>query len=313
MLQRHTRRQMLGGLLAAGAVPTIAWANPSPSNQPHMTLGFGTYGTKSMTTEQAIAMLGAIGYDAVELTVWAGWDADSAKMTPKRLASIRRALGDAGIQLRALMDHLTPKGSDNAHRAITQHITATMDMARALRPDAPPLIQSTLGGGNWSKTKNMIVDRLGDWLELAKQRGIILAIKPHRGGVVDHPEQAIWLIKQLGDSPHLRMVFDYSHYAHRDLPVDRMIDLALPYTAHIAVKDAIKQGGRVVFKLPGETGTFDYAHLIRRFHEGGYRGDVCCEISGMVWGKKGYDPKAAAVACYEKMSKAFEQAGVARG
>ena len=61
------------------------------------------------------------------------------------------------------------------------------------------------------------------------------------------------------------------------------------------------------FLLPGESGTFDYANLLRLFHEGGYRGDVCCEVSSMVSSKPGYDPSAAAKTCYRNMARAFEE------
>jgi inosose dehydratase len=87
----------------------------------------------------------------------------------------------------------------------------------------------------------------------------------------------------------------------------------LPYTAHVVVKDAVQQGDRVVFALPGESGTFDYPKLLRLFYDGGYRGDVCCEVSSMVSNKPGYDGLAAARQCYTAMSGAFEKAMIPRG
>lgn len=41
-----------------------------------LTLGFGTYGTRSLKTEAAIKLLAGIGYDTIELTVTEGWDAE---------------------------------------------------------------------------------------------------------------------------------------------------------------------------------------------------------------------------------------------
>jgi sugar phosphate isomerase/epimerase len=108
------------------------------------------------------------------------------------------------------------------------------------------------------------------------------------------------------------MVYDYSHYAFRDMPLDETVRTALPYTADVAVKDAVQQDGRVVFVLPGEGGTFDIPGLLRLFYEGGYRGDFCCEVSGMVSGRPDYDPVAAAKTCYENMARAFRRADVPR-
>src|SRR5262249_17332189 len=117
----------------------------------------------------------------------------------------------------------------------------------------------------------------------------------------------------LGDSPRLRMVYDYSHYAFRDMPLEETVREALPYTAHVAVKDAVRDGEAVKFVLPGASGTFDYSHLLKLLVDGGYRGDVCCEVSSMVSRAAGYDPVAAAKSCYASMTQAFKAANVARG
>ena len=96
------------------------------------------------------------------------------------------------------------------------------------------------------------------------------------------------------------------------MPVAETVREALPYTAHLVVKDAVEQQDRVVFLLPGESGQFDYARLLRLFYDGGYRGDVCCEVSSMVSGKADYDPVAAAKTCYRNMAQAFRESGVPR-
>ncbi len=43
------------------------------------------------------------------------------------------------------------------------------------------------------------------------------------------------------------------------------------------------------------------------FHDGGYRGDVCCEVSSMVSGKPGHDPLTAAKTCYRNLARALHQ------
>jgi sugar phosphate isomerase/epimerase len=96
------------------------------------------------------------------------------------------------------------------------------------------------------------------------------------------------------------------------MPLEETVKTALPYAAHVVVKDAVQQGTKVVFALPGEGGTFDYAQLLRLFYDGGYRGDVCCEVSSMVSNKPDYDPAAAARKCYDALAAAFEKAKVPR-
>ena len=49
------------------------------------------------------------------------------------------------------------------------------------------------------------------------------------------------------------MVYDYSHYAYRDMPLEETVRTALPYTAHVVVKDAVREGDRVVSETAART------------------------------------------------------------
>ena len=154
--------------------------------------------------------------------------------------------------------------------------------------------------------------RLADWEAIGRKTKTVICIKPHRGGVMSRPSEAVWIIGQLNQSKWMRMVYDYSHYAFRNMPLADTIKTALPYTGHIAIKDTIRRGKGTTFVLPGASGNIDYVKLLKLFHAGGYRGDICCEVSGAVWSKKGYDPIAAAQTCYKNIAPMFKKAGVAR-
>ena len=95
--------------------------------------------------------------------------------------------------------------------------------------------------------------------------------------------------------------------------INVVAETALPYTAHVAVKDAVRDADRVVFQLPGASGAFDHTELLRLLYRGGYRGDVCCEVSGVVSKSPDYDPVEAARVCYHNMSRAIEVADAPRG
>jgi inosose dehydratase len=312
----RTRRQYLrsAAALAVLGLPSVrrALAQP-PSPRAGCTLSIGTYSLKGMPLEDAIARVAEIGYDGFEIATQPGFDGEPARMPPERLAEVRRKLEDSRLRLTALMEQLTPAADEEEHLAGLGRLRRVLALARRLAPRRPPLVQTILGGGSWDEKKELFRDRLGDWVEAAGLTRVVLAIKPHRGGALSRPDEAVWLIRQLGDSPWLRMVYDYSHYAYRDMPLEETVKTALPYTAHVVVKDAVRQGDRVVFDLPGASGTFDYARLLGLFYDGGYRGDVCCEVSSMVSKKADYDPLVAAKRCYEAMARAFDQAKVPRG
>lgn len=310
-----TRRRWLQhsatGLFALAANAHSTWGD-APATGKGCTLSIGTYSMKNVPLEKAIATIASLGYDGIEIAVFPGFDGEPARLSPDRRKEVRRLLGDKRLKLTALMENLSPAAEDGKHKADLDRLRRVTELAHDLAADRPPLIQTVLGGGKWDEKKNLFRDRLGGWLTVAREGKVVLAIKPHRGGAMSRPEEATWLIQQLKDSS-LRMVYDYSHYAFRDMPLEATVRTALLYTAHIAVKDAVQKGERVEFLLPGEGGVFDYAKLLKLFYDGGYRGDVCCEVSSMVSGKPGYDPMAAATMCYRNMARAFEQARVSRG
>ncbi|QDU60249.1 Xylose isomerase-like TIM barrel [Planctomycetes bacterium Pan216] len=307
------RRDFLASSAVGAALLARDLNGGAPEREaPEATLSFSTYGTKSLPTKEVIPALAKIGYDGVELAVREGWDTDSARLTPAERRQLRDLLANVNLTPTALMEHVFPGKSESSHQNSMERLRLAAGLGQALAPSRPPVIQTVLGGGRWNDVRGLFVDRLGAWADLARSLGVVIAIKPHRGGAMSRPADAIWLIEQLGNPSSLRMCYDYSHYAFRDMPLLETVREAAPYTAHIAVKDAAKEGNRVAFFLPGEKGTIDYVALLRGFRDAGYRGDVCSEVSGMVSSKPGYDPLAAARKSYTSLALAFKESGIPR-
>jgi inosose dehydratase len=210
------------------------------------------------------------------------------------------------------MEHISPATDAVQHQKDLERLRGVFELAQDLAPDALPVMQTVLGGGRFEEQKNRLSDRVGDWVQLGKKFGVATCIKPHRGGVVSQPAEAIWILRQLNEVRWARMVYDYSHYIFRDIPFVQSIREALPYTSHVAVKDTVRQGNGTAFLLPGEAGTIDYVTLLKELAQGGYSGDISCEVSGMVWNKPGYDPIKAARVCHANLAEAFRQAKVHR-
>lgn len=305
------RRSALAAF-AAGAFGSQSKSYAQPVASGHCTLGFGTYGLPTWTTEQSIDRVAAAGYDSIELYVLADRDFDSTKIGTSRLQEIRQRLSDKKLQVASLMENLRPADSLDRHRSDLKRLRAACELSKALSPDSPPPVQTIVGGKNWKQFRELAAKRLQDWARIGQETGVTVAIKPHRGGAMSQPSQAAWLLEKLGHPKFLRMWFDYSHYAFRDLPVADMVKQALPITAGVAVKDAVKKNNKISFALPGEAGTIDYANLLRLLHNGGYRGDISVEVSSAVWRKPDYDPQAALESSYQHMAAAFRTAKIER-
>lgn len=310
------RRRVIQGGMATAILPWWG-AGDAAAATGTCGLAIGTYGLPNLTVLEAIKLVAEVGYDAIEITVFPGssGDPNGALSTPEARREIRDALESSGIRVSALMADLKPSESDEKHLEQLKELRDLVEMAKELSPENPPLIQTVLGGKVWEESKDLFRDRLANWNQILADWKGYLAIKPHRGNAMSTPTQAKQLLESLGNPRRLRMTYDYSHYAFRgeELSVARTVEEALPVTDYIAVKDAVKKGGKVRFALAGSSGTWDPAEMIAAFYRGGYRGDFCCEVSSQIWrNDPDYDPIAATQSCYSAMAKAFETAQVPR-
>ncbi len=293
------RRQFLQTVPAIATPALFSAEKPAPS----LTLGFSLYGMKTLKTGDALLRLSSIGYDAVELCLNDGWDAAPKNLTPKRRKALRTLLEESDLKLTALMINLNLNGDQKANLA---KIKEAAEIGHALAPKAPPVIETVGGGGKWDTVKKQFRDNLGLWAETARASKTVTCLKPHRGGAVNRPEDAVWLAKQI-NSPWLKLAYDYSHFAHRDISLEGSLKQMIPHTRFIHVKDTIIKDGRARFVIPGASGQIDYHKLIGTAYQLGYRGDINAEISGQIWGQPGFDPIATAIACYRNLSPAFVQ------
>ena len=294
-------------LLAAATLRRSARAAIEPGG---CTLGMGTYAMKNMPVEEAVTLIAETGFDSIEICARPEWDSAPENMSSERRTAVRELLKERGLRLTAVMEYLLPSKDAGQHQKDCERLRRVFELGHDLATDSLPLVQTVLGYGSWSRCREWVRDRVADWVAVAEASGAVLAIKPHRGQVVSRPEEAIWLFRQLDGTPWLRMVYDYSHFAYRDMPLADTVRESLPWIAHVAVKDAVQQGDKVVFTLPGESGVFDYEELFRRLGEGGYRGDISCEVSSMVWQADGYDARRAAETCHRNIAPIMKKAGI---
>ena len=293
------RRQFLQASIALGSLRVLGAGKER--RHPSLTLGFSLYGMKTLKTEEALRHLSKIGYDSVELCLNDGWDAAPKNVTAKRRKELRILLGDLGLKLTALMINIKLNGQQKISIA---KIREAGQIGHDLSPDNPPVIESVGGGGKWAEVKNEFRDNLNHWAEAGKASKTIVCLKPHRFGAVNRPEDAVWLADQI-KSPWLKLAYDYSHFIHRDIDFEGSLKTMIPHTRFIHVKDTIIKDGKPRFVIPGESGQIDYAKLVSLSAKLGYRGDINAEISGQVWGQKGYDPIATATASYKNLASAF--------
>ena len=279
-------------------------------------LAIGTYGLQSLPLTAAIQLIAKTGYNALEITALPGTTgAPSVIKSEEKRTRLRGVIEESGLRLCALMAGLEPQRDDAKHKEQLAELYYLIQLGHDLSPEKPPVIQTILGGKNWSESRNLFRDRIADWVQVAADQRGLISIKPHRSHAMSIPAEANWIIEQLGSPARLGTVYDYSHYAFHEPPlsIEETVVTSLPHTNYVAVKDAVVDQGKVRFVLAGESQSWDHAEIISALYDGGYRGDFCCEVSSQIWkSDPGYDPVKATKLCFENMIAAFDRAGVAR-
>ncbi len=295
--------------LASGAATLLArrelWSQPAQV----MPLGFSLYGMRSLELRAGLEACSKIGYDAVELALMPGYSAEPSRLNAALRRQTRTLLGDLKLSLAALMENLPVSGVEKEQ---LERIKAAAELGHALAPDAPPILETILGGGvnDWEKLRESFATRVGAWAKVAQEHRIVVCVKPHRLGAMNRPEHATWLLERVG-SPWVKAAYDYSHFEHRQMTIAETMKPLVPVSRFVHLKDCRIENGRMQFLLPGD-GQVNYADYLRELKGAGYRGCVCVEVSGMVSGQKGYDPIAAARRCYANLAPAFAKADVRR-
>jgi inosose dehydratase len=264
--------------------------------------------------DEALMAIARIGYTAVELTVLPGYSSDLDLLDGAARQRLRARLCELGLSPPAIAGHANLLADDaSAYRQAASRLRAAADLADDLTDGEPPPALNTTAGGSperWDELRERLVDRLGELVAYAAQRGVVVAIEPHVGAALDRPERALWLLRAI-DSPWLRLNFDHSHFEAVGLPMTETVPALAPHAVHTHVKDVGGRAPQHEFLIPGES-DFDYPGFLRLLRAAGYDGAITVEISVMVQRRAEYAPVAAISQAYATLESAFRAAGISR-
>ena len=309
-----TRRRLVQSVAGVAASYALRVQAGSSST---IGLGLGNYGLKTYPTTEAIRFIASVGYDSVELTMMDGYTTEASRVPPQERRNLRTLLGELGLALPSLLEQIPILGSAADHQTHLERIKRDAQFGHDVNAGVGgvrPCVQTHLGGrsADWEKQKALVVDRLGNWASTGREMEIVVAFKGHNLNLNDTAEKTLWLIQQV-NSPWLRVLYDYSHYQAVDESLTRTMELLLPHTAMISIKDCRKYQDKPGFErlLPGD-GTIDYTDYYSRLVKFGYAGHTVVEISGQISSSPGYDAAASARRCYSNVALKMAAAGVRR-
>ena len=280
-----------------------------------MKIGYCTWGMPTVPAETFIPFLAQLGYQGIELTVIPGYTTELSRLDAAERRRIARLLKEHQLELPAIAAHsiLVERDPDKAaqHWArLTGAVGLALDWALDGRP---PAIDTTVGGTpeQWGELKPLLVERLGALVDYGEQHGVVIAVEPHVGSMLDLPERVLELLEAI-DSPFLKLNFDISHFNVMGIPPAVSVAALAPHAVHTHVKDERGVVPNYEFLIPGE-GEFDYVAYLQAMREHGYDGFITAEVSIMVQRRPAYDPLAAAEQTYRTLAGAFAEAGIQAG
>jgi sugar phosphate isomerase/epimerase len=278
-----------------------------------MKLGYCTWGMPTVPVDTFIPFLAQLGYDGVELTVIPGYTTELSTLDAAERRRIARMLKDHNLELPAIAGHTTMIERDPDTAALHwSRLTGAVDLALDWALDGtPPAIDTTVGGksSQWDDLKPLLVERVGELVRYGEQRGVVIAIEPHVGDMLDSIGHVLELLDAVR-SPYLKLNFDISHFNVQDIPYQESVAALAPHAVHTHVKSERGRAPHHEFLIPGEA-EFDWVGYLHAMREHGYDDYITAEVSIMVQRRPGYDPLAAAEQTYRTLARAFEQAGIA--
>jgi len=306
-MSRIDRRAFIQGI-ALAALP----ASHAATSDYSLGFGIGNYGMKTLSTAEAIRLTASTGYDCFEFALMDGWTTEARKVAPAERKEIHKLLREADLTVPSMLEIIPVVADAAGHKMNLERLKRDAQLAHDIYPEGPPVLQTHPGGKteDWERQKQLVVDHLGDWSKLGASMKTVICIKGHHQNIVDTPQRLAWVMRQV-NSPWIRVIYDYSHFEVAGFGLGETLDLLLPFTKVISLKDSNRNPQDYRRLLPGD-GQIDYLDYFRRLKAARYPGAVVVEVSGQIHGKPGYDPVAATRHSYNNLAPVFEKAGVKR-
>jgi sugar phosphate isomerase/epimerase len=277
-----TRRDLLGTVSFGMAAWAIGGTGTARANDPigrtrpsHLKLSLAAYSyrdylkgpKKQMDLFGFVDLSADLGLDAVELTsYYFPENVSSEYLNRLKSHAFRQGLDVSGTSV--MNDFCLPPGPE-ADKEV-EHVRAWIGHAAEL--DAPMI---RVMSGNWlqgtsdEELERRVIQRIESLLPYAAEKGVILALENHGGGVTVTDEQLLRIVHSI-KSPNFAVNLDTGNF-HGPDPYVEVANLA-PYAVNVQVKTEIRRKGKT--KEPA-----DLSRVINILREAKYSGYVVLEYN----------------------------------
>ena len=251
-----------------------------------MKLGFSTNAFKQTTLEDAIEVIGGIGYRGVEIMA----DVPHAyppEMPDERVTRVWEQIEKLGMTvsnvnaftLFALGDTYHPTWIEDDPTLIQKRIEHTKNTIRMTKLLGGRTISLQPGGPQGTLSREEALRRyeagLRECLPLAQELGVVLAVEPEPGLVIQYSHECMEFLQRI-NHPNLKMNCDLGHFYCMEEDPAKVLRACATWIEHIHLED-IKANRVHQHRVPGE-GAMDWPEIFAAIHEIKYNGWVTVEL-----------------------------------
>lgn len=249
--------------------------------------GYGTNGFGSHRLDDALAVIAALGYDGVALTL------DHPHLDPfddhlaRRTSALANRLDELGLcvvvetgaryVLDPLRKHEPTLVSHEGRGRRVDLLHRAVQVAADLGAEAVSFWSGTLGANTDDETGwQRLTDGVSRVLDVADPQGVVCAFEPEPGMFVDRLDGVLELRSRLGDPDLLRVTLDIGHIVcNEPLSVTETVRRAGPLVANVQLDD-MRRGVHEHLEL-GD-GEVDLVAALGALEDVGYAGLAAMEL-----------------------------------
>ncbi|WP_346027859.1 EboA domain-containing protein [Arthrobacter parietis] len=256
-------------------------ASPLP-----FSLGYGTNGFTDHPLSVALDLLAEQGYGAVALTLGHPHLDPFAEDLAEQLQALRKTLGE--LKLRVVIETGTrflldprhkhrPALVDEEAESRVAFLRRAVDIAAALEAECVSFFSGVLPEGTSPETGwQRLTERVAGVVEYARDKGVLLAVEPEPGMLVETVSDALRLRAELDNPDNLRITVDIGHCVVVEPDGIRGALLeAGPLLANVQLDDMRPHAHE---HLPFGEGTVDLPLALGTLAELNYRGVAAVEL-----------------------------------
>src|SRR5262245_30402578 len=159
-----------------------------------MRLSGSNYGMPDLTLDQALAFHAELGFRAMELTTLPNYVTSVHRFDAAERKRARELFRSRGIECSGIAMFQSLVQPEDENTQIMANHRAAIDLAVDLATgERPPVVPCMSGGGreDYAAVRTVLIDRIGQLAEYARERGVLITLKAHSMGAVCRPHHLV--------------------------------------------------------------------------------------------------------------------------